>query len=77
MNRQVGNMWIGNGGGSCHGHLLRKQSFIVFDFVNNVLQVSQSLQTELSKSEVQSFVLQCFTNEGLHRDHKKQVSNNT
>lgn len=37
------------------------------------LKVSQSQQTELSKSEVQSFVLQCFTNEGLHRDHKKQV----
>ncbi|KAK8386997.1 hypothetical protein O3P69_017976 [Scylla paramamosain] len=37
------------------------------------LEVSQSQQTELSKSEVQSFVLQCFTKEGLHRDHKKQV----
>lgn len=37
------------------------------------LKISQALHTELSKSEVQSFVLQCFTNDILHRDHKKQV----
>ncbi|XP_063606575.1 integrator complex subunit 1-like isoform X2 [Penaeus indicus] len=37
------------------------------------LNVSQPLHTELSKNEVQSFVLQCFTNDLLHREHKKQV----
>lgn len=37
------------------------------------LKVSQPSHIELSKSEVQSFVLQCFTNDVLHQEHKKQV----
>ncbi|KAK7079233.1 Integrator complex subunit 1 [Halocaridina rubra] len=37
------------------------------------LKLAQALHTELSKNEVQSFVLQCFTNDVLHREHKKQV----
>ncbi|KAK3862242.1 hypothetical protein Pcinc_031873 [Petrolisthes cinctipes] len=37
------------------------------------LKMSQPLVTTLSKTEVQSFVMQCFTNDVLHREHKKQV----
>lgn len=37
------------------------------------LKVIPVSQTDLSKNEVQSFILQCFTNQMLHRDHKKQV----
>ncbi|XP_076057704.1 integrator complex subunit 1 [Oratosquilla oratoria] len=37
------------------------------------LQVPEVTSTEINQSEVQSFVLQCFTNPVLHSDHPKQV----